>query len=230
MLFYSIQEIAVIQTKDVGGVESPPPPSLLFTSFPKRLLQYVLVLKRSLQDNIKTLCFTITSLRLTFVHKCISPNSKIVFRWALNRSYLKNVSYKRFEDRTLLLLLQELESLRINIKFGRFKGLIPPLSRIQSTLLAEKRVRERGAGSIPEQRLVMEPSLSLAGFNSQVQFTFWVFKFRYVTILIQRLAKLRKTIQRTEFKEFKELELFGKCSGTKDYIVRNILWATDEFC
>lgn len=25
MLFYSIQEIAVIQTKDVGGVESPPP-------------------------------------------------------------------------------------------------------------------------------------------------------------------------------------------------------------
>lgn len=62
MLFYSIQEIAVkIQTKDFGGVESPPPPPppppLLFTSFPQPLLLYVLVLKRSLPDNIKTLLY-----------------------------------------------------------------------------------------------------------------------------------------------------------------------------
>lgn len=59
MLFYSIQEIAVkIQTKDFGGVESPfSPHPLLFTSFAQPLLLYVLVLKRSLPDNIKTLLY-----------------------------------------------------------------------------------------------------------------------------------------------------------------------------
>ena len=58
----------------------------------------LLLLERSLQGNIKTVCIAIASLQLTFVHKRISSNSKIVFGWSLNRSYLQNFSYERGQD------------------------------------------------------------------------------------------------------------------------------------
>lgn len=115
-LFHSIEEISRSSNWSFWWNGKPPYNS----SFPLTPAP-VLLLERSLQVKIKTFCITITSLQLTFVHKCISSNSKIIFRRPLNGPYLQNFSYKKGEDMFYWLpVFQELESfLKNTCKIGR---------------------------------------------------------------------------------------------------------------